>query len=170
MTGRGCPRTAPSPSPRPSPTRRRWPPSLLGVCPPSSTSSDPPPATRSSAGWRTYSRYCLKIFERNVKNILVLPQLESIEWNFKNILLQSRKIFQSDQLLSDPKKHFVWEVYFCQKKYIFDPERSTNCAKSLYSVKIIYELPHFWPIIFVKYFINFTYHVQDYKVAGIIWH
>jgi len=52
-------------------------------------------------------------------------------------------IMQSDQLLSDPKKHFVCEVYFCQKKYIFDPERSTNCAKSSFSVKIIYELPHF---------------------------
>ena len=77
---------------------------------------------------------------------------------------------QSDQLLSDPKKHFVCEVYFCQKKYIFDPDRSTNCAKSSFSVKIIYELPNFLPIIFVKYFINFTYHVQDYKVAGIIWH
>jgi len=61
---------------------------------------------------------------------------------------------QSDQLLSDPKKHFVCEVYFCQKKYIFDPERSTNCAKSSFSDKIIYELPRFWPLIFVKYFHN----------------
>ena len=38
---------------------------------------------------------------------------------------------QGDQLMSDPKKYFVWEVYFCQKKYIFDPERSTNRAKKL---------------------------------------
>ena len=75
---------------------------------------------------------------------------------------------QSDQSLSDPKKHFVCEVYFCQKKYIFDPERSTNCAKSSFSDKIIYKLPHFWPLIFVKYFINFTYNTRDYKVAGII--
>ena len=72
--------------------------------------------------------------------------------------------------MSDPKKYFVWEVYFGQKKYIFDPERSTNCAKSSFSNKIIYELPHFWPLIFVKYFINFTYNTRDYKVAGIIWH
>jgi len=55
----------------------------------------------------------------------------------------SLTIHQSDQLLSDPKKHFICEVYFCQKKYIFHPERSTNCAKSSFSVKIIYELPHF---------------------------
>ena len=38
---------------------------------------------------------------------------------------------QGDRLLRDPKKYFVWEVYFCQKKYIFDPERSTICAKKL---------------------------------------
>ena len=53
------------------------------------------------------------------------------------------KFNQSDQLLSDSKKHFVCEVYFFQKKYIFDPERSTNCTKSSFSIKIIYELPHF---------------------------
>ena len=50
---------------------------------------------------------------------------------------------QGDRLLSDPKKYFVREVYFCQKKYISNPERSTNCAKSLFSDKIIDELPHF---------------------------
>ena len=74
---------------------------------------------------------------------------------------------QGDQLMSDSKKYFVWEVYFCQKKYIFDPERSTNRSKS---DKIIFELPHFWPLIVVKYFINLTYNIRDYKVAGIIWH
>ena len=57
--------------------------------------------------------------------------------------LYTRLLNQSDQLLSDPKKHFVCEVYFCQKKYIFDSERSTNCAKSSFSIKIIYESPHF---------------------------
>ena len=62
-------------------------------------------------------------------------------------------MLQGDQLMSDPKKYFVWEVYFCQKKYIFDPKRSTNRAKSSFSDKIIYELPHFWLLIFVKYYI-----------------
>ena len=55
------------------------------------------------------------------------------------------------RVMSDPKKYFVWEVYFCQKKYIFDPERSTNHTKSSFSDKIIYELPHFWPLILLKY-------------------
>ena len=58
-------------------------------------------------------------------------------------------------MLRDPKKYFVWEVHFCQKKYIFDREISTNRAKSSFSDKIIYELPHFWPLIFVKIFTNF---------------
>ena len=44
---------------------------------------------------------------------------------------------QGGQLLSDPKKYFVCEVYFCQKKYIFDPERSKNCAKSSFPSKLI---------------------------------
>ena len=66
---------------------------------------------------------------------------------------------QVDQLLSDTKKCFVCEVYFSQKKYIFDPERSTNCATSSFSVKIVCELSHFLPLIFVQYCINFTYNM-----------
>ena len=88
-------------------------------------------------------------------------------WVWKVNFIFGCFIIQGDRLLSDPKKYFVWEVYFCQKKYIFDPERSTNRSKS---DKIIYELPHFWPLIFAKYFINFTYNIRNYKVAGIIWH
>ena len=92
------------------------------------------------------------------------------QWSRSQVAKSVKIVKQSDQLLNDPKKHFVCEVYFCQKKYIFDPERSTNCAKSSFSVKIIYELPYFWPIIFVTYFNSFTYHVKDYKVASFdIW-
>ena len=61
---------------------------------------------------------------------------------------------QGDRLLRDPKKYFVWEVYFCQKKYIFDPESS-------FSVKIVYELHHFWPLIFVNFQNNFTYNIKE---------
>ena len=45
---------------------------------------------------------------------------------------------QSDQLLSDPKKHFVCEVYFCQKKYIFFTLKEVQIAQKTHFPSKLY--------------------------------
>ena len=60
---------------------------------------------------------------------IVFVYLQPCSTRYTFVVKLSR--YQGDRLLSDPKKYFVWEVYFCQKKYIFNPERSTGCLYKL---------------------------------------
>ena len=61
------------------------------------------------------------------------------------------------------------EKYIFAKRSIFLTLKEVQIAqKAHFPLKIINESPHFLPLIYVNYFINFAYNIKDYKVAGII--
>ena len=61
-------------------------------------------------------------------------------WNIIKIT-NSKQGDHCDQLMSDPKKYFVREVYFCQKKYILTLIEIQIVQKAYFLLKTSHSVP-----------------------------